>query len=352
MWRWLDGLRALCGAVCIVMGAGAAFGGIWFAFPAPTAAGENAPVAQTKAEASPDFGIGIPGRESTASVVGNLSRITTVEADTLLDVAYENDLGFIELVAANPGVDAWLPGEGTAVLLPKQHILPDAPREGIVINLPEMRLYHYPEDGGPVRSYPVGIGRGGKSTPTGATKVMSRIEDPAWWPTAETRKDNPDLPEVVEPGPDNPLGHHALDLDWNGYLIHGTNNKWGIGRRVSRGCIRLYPDHIARLFDEVAAGTPVRVVDQPIKFTRVAGSLYVEAHTTQEQAEALESTGHFKPDPDFDRAALIAKLQDGDQAVTIDRDKLAQVIAERRGIPIRVGRVGESEAKARYHTSP
>ncbi|WP_161958684.1 L,D-transpeptidase family protein [Ferruginivarius sediminum] len=279
-----------------------------------------------------------PAEESSAEalgIVGGMASTTTAYEDTLLDVAYRHGVGFVELVAANPGVDPWLPGEGTRVVLPKQHILPDAPQEGIVVNLAEMRIYYYPPDGAAVQTYPVGIGRSGKSTPLGLTKVASKRKDPIWYPTEATRKDNPELPKVVPAGPENPLGAHALDLGWPAYLIHGTNNVWGIGRRVSRGCIRMYPEDIERLFAQVKPGTPTNVVDQPIKFAWMDGALYMEAHTTQAQAEQLEESGSFEPDEDLQLARLVGRALGG-RLVPLDWQLIEKTAAERRGVPVKV----------------
>jgi L,D-transpeptidase ErfK/SrfK len=284
---------------------------------------------------------GVPAPHLAPNVIGSLRTMRAVSSDTLLDIAYENGLGFVELVAANPGVDPWLPGEGTRVTLPGQHILPDAPREGIVINLAEMRLYYFPPDGGMVRTYPVGIGRGGLSTPTGTTQIRAKVPKPTWYPTERMRRADPSLPAAVPAGPDNPLGDYALDLGWPAYLIHGTNNKWGIGRRISSGCIRLYPAHIADLFERVTSGTTVTVVDQPIKFAWAGGHLYVEAHTTQTQAEALEETGGFQPDPDLNLNQLVGAAL-GERRAAIDLKRLKTAVAQRRGVPVRITRAGAS----------
>lgn len=306
--------------------------------PAPVAQAAGGP---TDAAAAIPAGLGVPEGTTSPAVTGKLRGATTVEADTLLDVAYENDLGFIELIAANPGVDPWLPGEGAAILLPTQHILPDAPHEGVIINLAAMRLYYVPPDGGEVRTYPVGIGRGGLSTPTGRTTINAKVKEPAWYPTERMRKEDPSLPRVMGPGPENPLGNYALDLGWPAYLIHGTNKKWGIGRRVSSGCIRLYPEGIRDLFGRIESGTPVTVVDQPLKFAWIDGDLYLEAHTTQTQAEALEQTGSFEPDPNLDLARRVGDAL-GERDVAVDWPRLRRVVAERRGIPVRVTKAAPS----------
>ncbi len=307
----------------------------------PPVAQGGAAVDRPRATGAGPADAGIPAEDRTARVIGELRTVTAVAADTLLDIAYENDLGFVEVVAANPGVDPWLPGDGTRVVLPGQHILPDAPREGIVINLASMRLYYFPPNGGKVRSYPVGIGRGGLSTPTGTTRVRAKITEPTWYPTARMREADPSLPAAVPAGPDNPLGKYALDLGWSAYLIHGTNKKWGIGRRISSGCIRLYPEGIADLYRRIESGTKVTVVDQPIKFAWAGGHLYVEAHTTQKQAEALEKTGRFEPAEDVDLARKVGRAV-GDRQAPLDWSRLREAVAQRRGLPVRVTQAGES----------
>ena len=196
------------------------------------------------------------------------SRNSCRHEDTLLDFAVGHNLGFIEVAMANPGVDPWLPGEGTPIVLPTL-LPPDAPPRGIVLNLPEQRLYHY-EGGRLLRSYPIGIGRDGHATPIGATTIVRKQENPTWYPTASARNDDPTLPAAVPPGPDNPLGARAMYLGWRNYLIHGTNKEYGIGRRASRGCIRMYPEDIEWLFPRVAIGTQVTVVNQPVTVSLVA----------------------------------------------------------------------------------
>ncbi|MFP4129232.1 MAG: L,D-transpeptidase family protein, partial [Halorhodospira sp.] len=202
-------------------------------------------------------------------IVGEVQTARASAEETLLDVANRYAVGYEQVRMVNPEVDTWLPGVGTAVRIPSRYILPDAPREGVVINLAEMRLYHYPEDEAVVEVFPVSIGRRDWSTPPGKTRVTAKIEEPTWFPPASIREEAAErgepLPERVPPGPDNPLGHYALPLEISGYLIHGTNRPWGIGMRSTHGCIRLHPHDIAYLFDEVEVGTQVVIVDQPFK---------------------------------------------------------------------------------------
>ena len=175
---------------------------------------------------------------------GNLRETTTYRAayqDTLPELARKFGLGYVEMVAANPGTDPWLPGEGTDIVLPTVHLMPDARPEGIIINLADMRLYFFEKPDAPPRSYPIGIGRDGLTTPTGTTEIVRKTKDPIWHPTERMRSENPELPEAVPPGPDNPMGARAMYMGWPLYAIHGTNKPWGVGRRVSSGCIRMIP---------------------------------------------------------------------------------------------------------------
>jgi L,D-transpeptidase ErfK/SrfK len=256
--------------------------------------------------------------------------------DTLLDLAVGHHLGFIEVAMANPGVDPWLPGEGTPILLPKLHLPPDAPPRGIVLNLPEQRLYYY-ESGRLLRSYPIGIGRDGHATPIGSTTIVRKQENPIWYPTASARNDDPTLPAVVPPGPDNPLGNRAMYLGWKSYLIHGTNKEYGIGRRASRGCIRMYSDDAVALYDRVAVGTPVTVVDQPIKVGWLENELYIEASPTIAQVRQWEGKGKFAPAKAGDvRRSVLKKA--GAAADYVDWGTVDRTVRERRGIPTRITR--------------
>lgn len=221
-----------------------------------------------------------------SNVIGHVQHIKAQQQDTLVALGREYNVGYDELKRANPGVDPWLPGEGTQILLPTQFILPDAPRVGIVLNVAEMRLYYYPPKGatyaGKVITYPLGIGREGWDTPLGATKIVRTTANPTWTPPASIKKEHAEkgdpLPNVVPAGPDNPLGLFALYLGMPSYLIHGTNKPGGIGLRVSHGCIRLYPEDISALYSMVSAGTPVRIIDQPYKAGWLDKQLYLEAH--------------------------------------------------------------------------
>jgi len=184
-------------------------------------------------------------------VVGQIRVIKAKYEDTFAAIAETNDLGYSELVAANPGVDPWLPGEGTDIILPTRFILPPGPREGIVINIAEYRLYYYPAGGSVVHTYPLGIGREGWGSPVGSTRISAMTANPAWYPPKSIREehaaDGDPLPTVVPPGPDNPLGPYKMSLAIPGYLIHGSNKKFGIGMRVSHGCFRMLNNNVLEL---------------------------------------------------------------------------------------------------------
>ncbi|MEZ5561307.1 MAG: L,D-transpeptidase family protein [Pseudomonadales bacterium] len=216
------------------------------------------------------------------AVVGVVTDLNLHYEDTLAGVAQRLGLGYYELLDANPRVDPWLPGEGTRIQLPTEYVLPSAPREGIVINVAEYRLYYYPPDGRRVITFPVGLGRQEYPTPLVRTKVVAKIENPSWTPTAVSRKEHAAmgdiLPAVVPAGPDNPLGHLAMQLALPGYFIHGTNKPFGVGQSVSQGCIRLYDGHIETLVELADTGTPVQIVNEPYKVGWRNGDLYVEVH--------------------------------------------------------------------------
>ena len=223
-----------------------------------------------------------------SAVIGSDAHITTRYEDTLLDIAHRYSLGYEEILRANPGVDMWLPGEGTDVVLPGRRILPPGPREGIVLNLPEHRLYYYPKPkrghAPAVFTYPVSIGRMDWRSPLGETRVMTKEVNPSWYPPESIRKEhaaNGDpLPVVVPPGPKNPLGAFKLRLAVGDgtYEIHGTNNPVAVGLAVTHGCIRMYPEDIAALFRMVSVGTKVRLLNEPVKIAYVDGELTIEVH--------------------------------------------------------------------------
>jgi L,D-transpeptidase ErfK/SrfK len=270
-----------------------------------------------------------------APYIGSMKTTKTRYEDTLLKVMRKHNLGYVEIRAANPDVDVWIPGAGTKVTLPTRHLLPDAPRKGIVINLSEMRLYSFIDVQNP-QSFPIGVGRDGLNTPTGKTRITRKKDGPTWRPTPRMREENPDLPASVPPGDDNPLGTHALYLGWPQYLIHGTHRPWGIGRRVSSGCIRMYPEHITQLFEMVPTGTSVNVVKQPLKFAWIDEKLYLEAHAEDALADAIEAKGEIK-EYDVPKSLFSQLRKSADEYYDhLDWDHIRNVVKERRGYPIEI----------------
>lgn len=276
---------------------------------------------------------------SGESLIGKEERIIANREDTLIDIGRENDVGYDEMVNANPGVDPWMPQNGSTVVLPHLHILPDAPQQGIVINTAEMRMYYFPKTAagkpGTVETFPISIGRSDWNTPLVTTKITRKVAGPTWYPTASVKKehlenDDP-LPSVVPAGPDNPLGKYALYLSIPAYLIHGTNNEFGIGMQVTHGCMRMYAPDIERLYENVPVGTPVRIVNQPFKAGWKEGVLYVEVHPW------LEGT----PAAQLNNTTMLAKLV-RQQLHTfmdypVDWAAVEQARIEATGIPVAVG---------------
>lgn len=275
-------------------------------------------------------------------IVGEIQVIKAKYEDTFAALGETHDLGYLELVAANPGVDPWLPGEGTDIILPTRFILPPGPREGIVINLAEYRLYYYPEGQSVVHTYPLGIGREGWGSPVGNTRISAMTSNPAWYPPQSIRDehaaDGDPLPRVVPPGPDNPLGPYKMTLAMPGYLIHGSNKKFGIGMRVSHGCFRMLNHNVLELAGRVKVGTPVRIIDEPYKFGVSQGKVYLEAHTPL-QEENQHMTLMDK------HAVVINTLLDEEHdasALRLDWEMVREVIAGEDGLPIQIAEQGQA----------
>ena len=271
--------------------------------------------------------------DPSSDLTGRVKKIRTTADDTLVDIARQYDLGYIELLAANPGVDPWLPGE-TDILLPTAFVLPPGPRRGIVVNIAEQRLYFYRENDAPI-TFPIGVFRDGWKTPVGETKVIRKKENPIWYPGPTARVEYPHLGAAVPPGPDNPMGTHALYLKWNALAIHGTNEPYAVGRRVTRGCIRLYPEDIVTLYPLVQVGTPVRVIEEPVKLGHMGGELYLEVQPTLEQATQIEEDSRFDPAPAPDIRERVLQAAGAD-APRLNWDLVAQVLERRSGIPTRI----------------
>ncbi|MDE0155682.1 MAG: L,D-transpeptidase family protein [Gammaproteobacteria bacterium] len=279
-------------------------------------------------------------KNSADSMVGAMEKISARHEDTLPDIARANGLGFREIKLANPGVDTWLPGQGTEIMLPTRYVLPGTPRVGIVLNIPEMRLYYYPPQhtgqAPEVITHPIGVGRQGWATPYLDTRIIQKKTRPSWYPPESIRKEHAEmgdpLPKRVPPGPKNPLGNYMMRLGMPEYIIHGTNKPFGIGMRVSHGCIRLYPEDIKSLYQQVTLNTPVRIVNQPYKVGRLEDKIYLEAHPYLE-----EDTEQFEGN----LTSVVEMLIDitGERGYQVDWGLVKTVIAESNGIPVEIGMV-------------
>ena len=274
-------------------------------------------------------------------MVGVPQVVFTRGEDTLSDIARAYGLGYDELITANPDVDPWLPGENTPVLLPTQFILPDVERVGIVLNIASRRLFYFPRvpEGQPtvVKTYPIGIGRVGWETPLGLTSVKAKAKNPHWYVPLSVRREHAELgdplPSVVPPGPDNPLGHRVLQLEMPGYLIHGTNQPYGVGMRVSHGCIRLYPENIEFLYELVEVGETVTIINEPYLTGELDGQWYFEGH------EPLEDD-LVSPQQRLDQLL-------GPQFSTHDLERAHTAASVASGVPIRLGTRDEDAIFAR-----
>ena len=255
-----------------------------------------------------------------SDIIGTLGTYLVKTDDSLIELARKFDLGYNAIVAANPGVDPILPEIMTVLDIPSSWIIPDVPQHhGIVINISEMRLYYFPGDHGDrVVTFPIGIGDEGWETPTGTYRIIEKIANPSWHVPESIHKEKPELPPIVPPGPENPLGTHALRLSMGTVLIHGTDRPFGIGRRVSHGCIHLYPEDITQLFGQVGIGTKVTIVRQPVKAAIENNRVLLEVHGD--------------PGEDLYDAANELLVQKGVMD-RVDPEKLATVAAEKNGMP-------------------
>lgn len=271
-------------------------------------------------------------------VVGEIQIVEARDEDTLLDIGRRYGIGFEAMRMANPGVDIWIPGEGTEVVIPSRYILPPGPRKGLVINLPEMRIYYYPEpkagERPVVETYAVSVGRLDWSTPIGTTRVTGHVKDPAWYPPASVRERHANegrtLPRRVDPGPDNPLGGYAIGLDIPSYFIHGTNRPAGVGMRVTHGCIRMFPEDIEYIFNRLPRGTEVRIMNEPYKVGWASGQLFVQAFPPMEEDNIDDTQAYSKA------VQEVVKVLEQQPGGRVDRDQLRAAIQTRNGLPVAI----------------
>ena len=278
--------------------------------------------------------------EPGSDIVGHVQKTIVGKDDTLPDIARRFDVGYEEMLLANPGVDPWLPGAGREVVVPTEFVLPAAPHEGLVVNVAAMRVYYFPphKKGEPqvVYTHPIGIGKVGWKTPEGTTKIVSRQKDPIWVVPKSVRdehaKDGDMLPAQVPPGPDNPLGAYEFRLEWPSYLLHGTNKPYGVGMRSSHGCMRMYPEDIAVFFDLLPIGTKVTVVNQPYVFGWRDGTLYLQAYTVMEDDSRDWSKNRKRLLTHLLNPKLQKKISDHDKE--IDWQRLGDLAHAPRAVPV------------------
>jgi L,D-transpeptidase ErfK/SrfK len=265
-----------------------------------------------------------------SDVIGEPERVVVAADTTLLDIARERRLGYSGIERLNPGVDPWLPEPGTEIELPTWSVLPDAPARGLVINLPELRMYDF-TGAGPPRVYAIAIGDVDWPTPTGQFRLGPRRADPVWYVPDSIRAERPELPAAVPPGPANPLGSHWISIGTTSYGLHGTNNPWSIGRLATHGCVRLYEDVMQELFESAPAAAPLAIVYQTLKLGARDGRLYLEAHPDRYGREPRA------------REELLVRLMvlrvRGFVEEGIDASDLARIAREARGTPVEIGRL-------------
>ena len=258
------------------------------------------------------------------TVIGVTTSYKVKDNESLIEIARKFGIGFNEIADSNPELDPFVPGAGMSVKIPTSWILPDiALYNGIVINLSELRLYYFLRQRGSmsVMTFPIGIGSEGTDTPVGNFRVIKKIVRPSWYVPESIRKEKPTLPKVVPPGPDNPLGSHALRLSLGTVLIHGTNKPYGVGRRVSHGCIRLYPEDIPKLFQSVPNGVSVTIARQPVKVGIKNNKVYIEVHKDK-----------FLHINYFNETVILLRKKNLYKGV--DKEKMLSALREKSGIPV------------------
>ncbi len=256
----------------------------------------------------------------------------TKKDETLIDIARANNLAFPEIMSANQGLDdPWVVEPEKNLLLPQRHLLPSAKREGVIVNKGDLRLYYFSKEN-KVYSFPIGIGRGDWETPTGKARITGKKKNPYWTVPASILEEEPHWPKVVKPGPENPLGSRAIYLSMPGYLLHGTNKPWGVGMKVSHGCIRLYPEDIEMLYELVSQGENVEIIDQPVKTGWFGGVLYLEVHSMHpyglEDKETLETNMRLLP-----QATKSLQKSAKHHIVNVDWKKVVEIVKKASGVP-------------------
>ncbi|MEN8182485.1 MAG: L,D-transpeptidase family protein [Myxococcota bacterium] len=257
------------------------------------------------------------------TVLGRVDNALIEAGETLLDVAYQRRLGYQAVARLNPGVDPWIPQPGTVVRLPTHFILPDADAEGLVVNIPEMRLFDFTAEAGP-EVFAVAIGDQADPSILGEFRVGRKRKDPTWHVPESIRQESPELPAQVPPGADNPLGSRWITIGRTSYGIHGTNVRWSIGREATHGCLRLYEDEVQRLYDRVSEGTRIQIVYQPFKWGQDGARIYLEVHPDLYGLRSDRLTA-------FELPRALGLLD------AIDLELAWRTLDEARGVPVAVG---------------
>jgi len=257
------------------------------------------------------------------TVIGAPQTYIVQKEDTLLDIARNFDLGFSEIQILYKDLDPWVPPEGSKLVIPTLWILPEGKWDGILINVPEMRLYFFFKKISMVKTFPIGIGVTENTTPIGRFYVKEKRGSPTWYIPISLREKYEGR-KSIPPGPDNPLGSHWLGLSIKGYGIHGTNFPWAVGRLVTHGCIRLYPEDIVQLYSMVTLGTPVEIVYEPIKIGLNKGRIFIEVH---------EDIYHRIPD--FLQFTL-KKLERKGIKNFVELEKMKEALDQKRGVPVEI----------------
>jgi L,D-transpeptidase ErfK/SrfK len=288
------------------------------------------------------------GKVAATSVIGEVQVHRIRKGDTLMDLAREYSLGYNEIVEANPGIDPWVPPAGATIILPTSWVLPCCDYTGVIINIPEMRLFHFAPDGDEttrIQTYPVGLGRDDWRTPKGKFKISGKTVNPQWNIPESIRKEHiaeRGDPRTFIPGgaPDNPLGSRRLELTLPMYRIHGTNIPWGVGMQVSHGCVRLYPEDIEHYFPTVHVGTPGEFAYQPVKIGMRNGVVW---------AESQSDIYGYSPALYRDTRAEIEELGIGH---AVDERLLIDGLTTGRGLPFRISPGGQGATLERFDLRP